>query len=67
MKITRINMNDHTASIKVERLEYAEIKYALFRLAEYYREKKLYNLADEVNKMWAGMDKGFDKLFSDIA
>ena len=66
MKTTRINMNDHTASVKVERLEFAEIKYALFKLAEYYREKELYNSADKAMKMWGEMDKGFERLFSDV-
>ena len=66
MKTTRINMNDHTASIKVDRSEYAEIQYALFRLKEYYREHELYNLADKADKMWNDMCKGFDKLYSDV-
>lgn len=59
-------MNDHTASIKVERGEYAEIQYALFKLAEYYRENEFYNLADKAREMWADMGKGFDKLYSDV-
>ena len=66
MKVTRINMKDHTASIKLERSEYAETEYALFRLAEYYRENELYNMADRAEKMWEVMSKSFDKLYSDV-
>ncbi len=66
MKTTRINMVDHTASIKVTREELAEIKYALFRLYEYYRDKGYDNLPEKAIKMWEELDKPFDKLYSDV-
>ena len=59
-------MKDHTASIKVDRSEYAEIQYALYRLNEYYKEREHFNLADKALKMWEEMGKGFDKLYSDV-
>lgn len=66
MKTTRINMEAHTVSVKMDRLELAEVKSALAYLSWYYRDKNLDNLADKAWKMRESLDHAFDRLYSDV-
>ena len=66
MKATRINMEHHTVSVKMTREELAEVKYALAKLSEYYRDRKLDNLANDAWDMREDLDHAFDKLYSDV-
>ena len=66
MKATRINMEQHTVSVKMNRNELAEVKYALAKLSEYYRDRKLDNLANDAWDMGENLQHAFDRLFSDV-
>ena len=66
MKATRINMEQHTVSVKMDRHELAEIMTALANLSWYYRDNKYDNLADKAWEMRMDLDKAFDKLYSDV-
>ena len=66
MKATRINMEAHTVSVKMDRHELAEVMTALANLSWYYRDKKYDNLADKAWEMRMDLDKAFDKLYSDV-
>ena len=66
MKATRINMEAHTVSVKMERHELAEVMSALAYLSWYYRDKNLDYLADKSWKMREDVNRAFDKLYSDV-
>ena len=66
MKVTRINMEQHTVSVKMDRHELAEVMSALARISWYYRDRELDNLADDAWNMRMNLDKAFDKLYSDV-
>ena len=66
MKVTRINMNEHTATLKVSRDELADIKFSLYTQAEEYEKQGYPRLADDCWKLWNGLSKAFEKLYSDV-
>ena len=66
MKATRINMEQHTVSVKMDRQELAEIMSALANLSWYYRDKQYDNLADNAWQMRESLDHAFDRLYSDV-
>ena len=66
MKATRINMEQHTVSVKMDRYELAEVMTALAYLSWYYRYKQLDNLANKAWKMREDVDRAFYKLYSDV-
>lgn len=66
MKATRINMEQHTVSVKMDRFELAEVMSALAYLSWYYRDHKLDKSADEAWKMRENLQHAFDRLYSDV-
>ena len=67
MKATRINMEQHTVSVKMDRNELAEVMTALANLSWYYRDKKYDRLADKAWEMRENLEHAFDRLYSDVA
>ena len=66
MKATRINMEQHTVSVKMNREELAEIMSGLAYLSWNYRDKEYNNLADAAWDMRDDLQHAFDRLYSDV-
>ena len=66
MKATRINMEQHTVSVKMNREELAEIMSGLAYLSWHYRDKEYNNLADKAWDIREDLGHAFDRLYSDV-